>query len=414
MKNNIKATKMQLAKKRSVKAPVSCLQTKKVSNELALLSKQLRGSLRDRTRVSRATSRAMKSSYYVGMDLGDKKSNYCFLGATGDIFAEGTLATNQTELSALFSSIPKCRIAIEVGTHSPWINALLESHGHEVIVANPRKMESIHKNRRKNDKVDARTLARLVRADPELLYPIQHRGVEARQDLVLLRAREGLVAARTRLINCVRGQVKSIGGRLPGCSAESFHYTVADKLPEPVCEALLPIVLQIGEMSERIRAYDAQVKRIGKQKYPETECLQQVGGVGPITSLAYILTLEKPERFAKSRDVGCYVGLVPRQDESGQISQQLRITKTGDRMLRKLLVGSAQYILGPFGKDCDLQRFGLKLAARGGKNGKKRAVVAVARKLAVMLHRLWLTGEEYEPLHNAHLQEATLARAANG
>ena len=195
---------------------------------------------------------------------------------------------------------------------------------------------------------------------------------------------------------------------MPTCSAESFHYTVADKLPDSVKEALLPLVLQIGEMSERIRAYDAAVNRLIQQKYPETERLQQVVGVGPITSLTYILTLEKPERFTKSRDVGSYLGLVPRQDESGQTSKQLRITKTGDRMLRKLLVGCGQYILGPFGKDCDLQRFGLKLAERGGKNAKKRAVVAVARKLAVLLHRLWLTGEEYQPLNNAHLQTGSL------
>jgi transposase len=231
---------------------------------------------------------------------------------------------------------------------------------------------------------------------------------------VLLRAREGLVSARTKLINCVRGQVKSVGGRLPSCSAESFHYTVTDKLPDSVREALLPLVLQIGEMSKGIRAFDAEVVRMSGQKYPETERLQQVRGVGPITSLTYILTLEKPERFEKSRDVGSYLGLVPRQDESGETSKQLRITKTGDRMLRQLLVSCGQYILGPFGEDCDLQRFGLKLAERGGKNAKKRAVVAVARKLAVLLHRLWLTGEKYEPLHNAHLQAEPLKIAANG
>ena len=275
-------------------------------------------------------------------------------------------------------------------------------------------MESIHKNKRKNDRVDARILARLVRADPELLYPIQHRGDQARQDLVLLRAREGLIGARTKLINCVRGQVKSVGGRLPSCSAESFHYTVTEKLPESIKEARLPLVVQIGEMSQRIRAFDAQVIRMSEQKYPETERLRQVRGVGPITSLTYFLTLEKPERFTKSRDVGSYLGLVPRQDESGETSKQLRITKTGDRMLRQLLVSSGQYILGPFGEDCDLRRFGLKLAERGGKNAKKRAVVAVARKLAVLLHRLWLTGEEYEPLHNAHFQAKTLGIAANG
>jgi transposase len=410
MKNNIKATKMQSVKKHLVKTQISGMQTKKVSREIELLSEHMQHPIRDHGSRARA---AKEVSFYVGIDLGDKKSNDCFLDAKGNIFAEGTLATMQTELSELFSSIPKCRIAIEVGTRSPWVWALLKNHGHEVIVANPRKVESIHKNRRKNDKVDARALARLVRADPELLYPIQHRGDQARQDLVLLRAREGLVEARTKLINCVRGQVKSVGGRLPSCSAESFHPTVVDKLPDSVKEALLPLVLQIGEMSKGIRAFDAEVVRMSSQKYPETERLKQVRGVGPMTSLTYILTLEKPERFEKSREVGSYLGLVPRQDESGETSQQLRITKTGDKMLRQLLVSGGQYILGPFGEDCDLRRFGLKLAERGGKNAKKRAVVAVARKLAVLLHRLWLTGERYEPLHNAHLQAKTLGIAVN-
>ena len=311
MKNNIKATKMQLAKKHALKVQINDAQTKKVSTELEQVCERVKHSLRHRGPRTRT---AKQVRYYVGMDIGDKNSNYCFIDAKGNIFAEGTLATAQAELSELFSSISKCRIAIEVGTHSPWIWTLLKSHGHEVIVANPRKVEAIHKNKRKNDKVDARTLARLVRADPELLYPIQHRGDQARQDLVLLRAREGLISARTKLINCVRGQVKSLGGRLPSCSAESFHHAVVEKLPESVKEALLPLVVQIGEMSQRIRVFDAQVVRMSEQKYPETERLQQVRGVGPITSLTYILRLERPERFEKSRDVGSYLGLVPRQD----------------------------------------------------------------------------------------------------
>ncbi len=400
---------MQLAKKHSVQ--ISSMQTKKVSTKPDPERERLKLSLRNRG--SRARE-AKQVRYYVGMDLGDKNSNYCFIDAKGNILAEGTLGTTQGELSELFTSIPKCRIAIEVGTHSPWICGLLKRHGHEVIVANPRKVEAIHKNKRKNDKIDARTLARLVRVDPELLYPIQHRGDQARQDLVLLRAREGLISARTKLINCVRGQVKSVGGRLPSCAAESFHYTVLEKLPESIKEALLPLVVQIGEMSQRIRVFDAAVIRMSEQKYPETERLRQVRGVGPITSLTYVLTLEKPERFDKSRDVGAYLGLVPRQDQSGETSKQLRITKTGDRMLRQLLVSCGQYILGPFGEDCDLQRFGLKLAERGGKNAKKRAVVAVARKLAVLLHRLWMSGEKYEPLHKYQMQTKILAIAANG
>jgi transposase len=377
MKNNIKANKTQSAKKHLAKKRNGYEQTEKVSRKLEKPEEQLKHSLRDRGSRAKA---AKQIGAYVGIDLGDRKSNYCFIDAEGSIFAEGTLAATQAGMDELFSAIPKCRIAIEVGTHSPWICALLKSHGHEVIVANPRKMESIHKNKRKNDKVDARILARLVRADPELLYPIQHRGDQARQDLVLLRAREGLIAARTKLINCVRGQVKSVGGRLPSCSSESFHYTVVEKLPDSIKESLLPLVVQIGEMSQRIRTFDAQIIRMSEQKYPETECLRQVRGVGPITSLTYVLMLEKPERFDKSRDVGSYLGLVPRQDESGGISKQLRITKTGDRMLRQLLISSGQYILGLFGEDCDLRRFGLKLTERGGRNAKKRAVVAVSNR----------------------------------
>ena len=403
MKKHNKTDKTESAKKQIV-ATQSNNEKQYVKKEVRGLVEKLNGAMRE-NKSQPVVPVVTRDGFHVGIDLGDKKSNYCFLDAAAKIVAEGKLATTRAQMAAYFSALPKCRIAVEVGTHSPWVSALLESYGHEVFVANPRKMESIHKNKRKNDKVDARTLARLVRADPELLYPIRHRGVEARHDLVLLRARDALVSARTKLINCVRGLAKSVGGRVPTCSAESFHKVAEEALPEDVREALLPLVVQIEVMTARIRKYDEKVELMAEQKYPETGALRQPNGVGPVTSLAYVLTLEKPERFQKSRDVGAYLGLVPKQDDSGESSKQLRITKEGDNMVRRLLVGSAHYILGPFGEDCDLRRFGMKLAARGGKNAKKRAVVAVARKLAVLLHRLWLTGEEYEPLRQARLQE---------
>jgi transposase len=346
--------------------------------------------------------------YFIGIDLGDKKSNYCFMGLGEEYLAEDQMPTTLEAFAAYFKAIPRSRVALEVGTHSPWVSNLLEGLGHEVYVANPRKMESIRKNKRKNDKKDARTLTRLVRADPQLLHPIRHRGIQAREDLILLRARDALVGARTKLINCVRGLVKSVGGRVPKCCSESFARQAVAAIPESIRETLLPIVEQIGAMTVQIRKLEGQVKRMAGKKYPETALLKQVDGVGDLTSLAYILTLDNPERFAKSREVGPYLGMVPRQDDSGESSKQLRITKEGDTMVRKLLTGSAQYILGPFGPDSDLRRFGLKLAARGGKNAKKRAVTAVTRKLAVLLHRLWVTAEEYEPLRNARLQEAAL------
>jgi transposase len=285
---------------------------------------------------------------------------------------------------------------------------LLQRLGHEVVVANPRKLESISKNQRKNDKVDARTLARLVRADPELLYPIQHRGPEVRRDLVLLRARNALVQARTGLINTVRGLVKSMGARLPVCSAESFPKQ-AEAIAENLRAALMPLVEQVELLTARIRRYDQEVEKMAQKRYPKSDLLRQVKGVGPLTSVAFMLTLEDPERFERSREVGPYLGLVPKQDESGESSPQLGITNTGDGMLRRLLVGSAHYILGPFGEDCDLRRFGLKLAARGGKNAKRRAVVAVARKLAVLLHKLWVTAEVYEPLRPKAREKAVVA-----
>jgi transposase len=344
-------------------------------------------------------------AYYIGIDLGDKKSYYCFLDADGNM-VEGSLTTTPTDFGLHFKAIPRSRIAIEVGTHSPWVSSLLEGIGHEVYVANPRKTEGgKRKNRRKNDRLDAEILARQVKSDPKLLYPIRHRGEKARHALVLLRARCAVVNARTKLICGVRGLVKSTGHRLPSCSADSFHKMNRTHVPEALRGMLEPLFEQIGMMTARIKDYDKEVKRMCKETYPETELLQQPKGVGPVTSLAYLLTIENPGRFAKSRDVGPYVGLVPKQYDSGDSRPQMRITKTGDRMLRQLLVQSAHYMIGPFGEDSDLRRHGLKIAARGGKNAKKRAAVAVARKLSVLLHRLWVTAEEYEPLRNSAPKE---------
>jgi transposase len=344
--------------------------------------------------------------YHIGIDLGDKRSYYCILDKNANVVADGSLATTPIEFEMYFKVIPRSRIALEVGTHSPWISSLLETLGQEVYVANPRKIGGGKKNRRrKNDKLDAESLARQVKADPKLLYPIQHRGAKARHALVSLRARHAAVCARTKLICAVRGLVKSDGKRLPRCSAESFHKVDRTYVPEALRDSLEPLFKQIGSLTDQIKKYDKDVKRMCQEAYPETELLRQVNGVGEIVSLAFMLTIDNPERFAKSRQVGPYLGLVPRQYDSGESRPQMRITKTGDRMMRQLLVQSAQHILGRQGKDSDLRRQGLKIAARGGKNGKKRATVAVARKLAVLLHRLWVTAEVYEPLRNSALQE---------
>jgi transposase len=337
----------------------------------------------------------------AGVDIGDKYSYLCLIDTeSGEVVEEGRLRTNPKAFRRRFASEQPMRIAIEAGTHSPWVSRLLEECGHEVLVANARKLRLIYANKRKTDEMDAENLARLARVDPKLLYPLKHRGQECQAHMAIVRSREALVGTRTQLVNHVRGTVKSFGGRLPKCPARSFHKRASEHIPEALLAALGPILEQIGSLTERIRQYDRQLEAISKEHYPETDLLRRVEGIGPLTALTFVLTLEDPHRFEKSRSVGAYLGLVPATDRSGDSDLQKRTSKEGDQMLRKLLVSSAHYILGPFGSDSDLRRHGEKIASRGGKNSKKRAAVAVARKLSVLLHRLWVTGEIYDPLYN--------------
>jgi transposase len=339
----------------------------------------------------------------AGLDLGDKYSYLCLIDQeSGEVVEEGRLRTTPEALRRRFGSEQPMRIAIEAGTHSPWVSRVLEECGHEVLVANARKLRLIYANKRKTDEVDAENLARLARLDPKLLYPLKHRGEDSQAHMAIIRSRQALVGARTQLVNHVRGAVKSFGARLPKCPARSFHKRASEHIPEAPLPALGPILEQIGSLTERIRDYEGQLEAISKEHYPETELLRQVEGVGGLTALTFVLTLEDPYRFERSRSVGAYLGLVPATERSGERDPQRRISKEGDQMLRKLLVGSAHYILGPFGSDSDLRRHGEKIASRGSKNSKKRAAVAVARKLAVLLHRLWVTAEVYDPLYNAH------------
>jgi transposase len=349
----------------------------------------------------------------AGLDLGDKYSHLCLIDTqSGEVIEEGRLRTTPEAFRRRFASEQPMRIAIEAGTHSPWVSRVLEECDHEVLVANARKLRLIYANKRKTDEIDAENLARLARLDPKLLYPLKHRGEDRQVHMALIRSRQALVGCRTQLVNHVRGAVKSFGGRLPKCPARSFHKNAAEHIPEALWPALGPILEQIGSLTERIRDYDRKLEEISKGHYPETDLLRQVEGIGPLTALTFVLTLEDPYRFEKSRSVGAYLGLVPATDQSGDRDPQRRISKEGDEMLRKLLVGSAHYILGPFGSDSDLRRHGEKIASRGGKNAKKRAAVAVARKLAVLLHSLWVTAEVYDPLYNTHLRTKQEEEAA--
>jgi len=298
-------------------------------------------------------------------------------------------------MTETFGRIGRARIAIEVGTHSAWVSRLLRSFGHELIVANPRQVKLITESSRKDDRLDAQTLARLARIDPQLLRPIQHRSEKAQTALMVIRVRAALIAVRTSLVNTARGLAKAVGERLPKCDADQMGVIQTESLPPKLRQILEPLL---------IKDSDREIEQIARKDYPETALLQQVGGVGPLIALTFVLTVEDKDRFQKSRDIGCYVGLRPRRSDSGQSQPQLRITNEGDPYLRTMLVQGAHYIISRRGPDTDLKRWGLHLAERGGKRAKKKAVVAVARKLGILLHRLWVTGEVYEPLRNQNLR----------
>lgn len=341
----------------------------------------------------------------MGLDVGDKYCHYAVIDRSGAVVERSRVLTNAQSLSNLFRGLSqrlkRLRVILEVGPHSPWISRLIEGLGHETIVANPRRLKLISQNDSKSDAADAEYLARLGRIDVSLLQPVKHRSLRSQADLALIKSRDIMVKSRTMMINRVRGVAKSFGAQLTKCSAESFHRQAPDQLPEVVHHALMPLINSIADLTTKIRQYDREVERTAKLDYPATERLRQVRGVGPLTALAYVLVLEDPGRFRNSRQPAAYLGLKPKRDQSGARDPELRITKAGDGMLRRLLVGAAQYVLGPFGEDSDLRRWGLRLAARGGKNAKKKAVVAVARKLSSLLYKLWVTGADYEPLRNS-------------
>lgn len=350
----------------------------------------------------------MKEGITVGMDMGDKKHNICIIDAEGEIIKRSIVSNTGIGIRKYFSKLPPCLVAMEAGTHSCWVSNLIDELGHEVLVGNPRKLRVIWDSENKNDDRDAEMLARIARFDGELLYPIHHRSSEAQADLAVIKSRDMLVKTRAMLITHVRGIVKNFGGRLKKCSTASFHKHLADEMPEELRPALEPILKSLIEINEQISICGYKLKEL-INKYPETEKMLAITGVGPVTVLSYVLTLEDSERFKKSRDVGAYLGLTPKRDQSGNSDKQLGITKAGDTYTRTMLVGCAQYILGPFGPDCDLRRFGLKIAERGGKNGKRRAVIATARKLAVLMHHLWKSDEPYDPFYKENTKNTKTA-----
>ncbi len=345
--------------------------------------------------MKNATARK-RTQITIGLDLGDRRHTYYVLDGAGKMAREGSLGNTREPLATMARSYPGATVVMEAGTHSPWVSRFLQELGLRVIVANPRKTRAIYQNERKSDRHDAMMLARLARMDPTLLHPVEHGSQEAQQDMLQLKLRDSLVRARVALINAVRFTLKSLGYPVSNPSSERFHKLVLSEVPESIGEMIAHNVAAIAELTQRIKALDVSISRLAAERYPETIYLQQVSGVGPITSLYFVLKVGTPGRFQRTRDIGAFLGLCPRRDQSGETDKELRISKCGDQYLRCLLVNAAQYILGPFGTDSALREHGLRLAQEGTARAKKRAVVAVARKLAVLLLTLWKSREPYE------------------
>ena len=346
------------------------------------------------------------SNLIAGVDLGDRVSEVCVY-AQGVVIEQTQFVMTPECVRSFFGSRRFGKVAMEAGAQSAWVTRELRALGYEPLVANPRKLKAISSNERKCDRNDALLLAKLAAADASLLHPIHHRSAERADALAILRARDVAVVGRARLVHTIRSLAKSIGCRYPSSgTTEGFHRMEAATPPELV-PAVTPLFAVIRTFNEQIKVYDAHLEAMFEDPFPEAKRLRQVNGVGPVTSLAFVLTLEDPKRFHNGRAAAAFLGLVPRRDQSGEVDRQLPISKTGNGMLRRLLVQCAQYILGPHGKDCDLRRWGQVLSERGGKNAKKRAITAVARRLAVLLFTLWKTGEVWEPLRNNKADEQT-------
>jgi len=353
---------------------------------------------------------ASTSPLTIGLDTGDRTIHFCAVDDR-EVAGRGVFPTTRDGLDRALAAYPGARVVLEAGSQSPWLSRHLRARGFDVHVVDPRRVQLISKDPRKTDRRDAEMLAKLGRGVPELLGRVYHRSEQAQADLAMVRARDRLVLCRTSLVQCVRGLCKSFGLRLPSASTAGFSNRVRELVPEALLPAIEVVLDQIATMTESIRKLDRRIAKVAKMRYPEIAQLQQVHSVGPVTATAYVLTIEDPGRFDDSRRVGSWLGLCPRSHAAGDSDPQLGISKSGDGYLRRLVTQCAQHILGPFGKDSDLRRMGLRLIARGGRAAKKKAVIAVARKLAVLLHRLWRHGLVYDPLHDTNRRAAAAAAA---
>lgn len=329
----------------------------------------------------------------IGLDLSLKTAQAFVLDSSGQPVLECSLKATETGLRRFFAGQAPSLVVIESGGTSAWVQRLAEEAGHEVIVANSRQVKLISESSRKTDRLDAAMLARLGQADPALLSPITHRSEQTQRSRGLLRVRNSLVRQRTESVNVVRGLLRQFGYRIRAGAAARFTQRLGLlELPQELLEMVSLTLETIDHLSAQIERADRAIGDLAK-RHPVIDLLQTVPGVGQLIATNYVLCIEDPNRFAKARDVAAYVGLNPRVRQSGESLRVGGVTKQGDGEMRRLLVQGAHVLLR-CKQESDLRRWGLKLKERVG---TKKAAVAVARKLAVLLLVMWRDGAAFEP-----------------
>lgn len=332
--------------------------------------------------------------HIVGLDIGKRKAHACVTTEDGTIVDEKSIVQRRDELAVFFSKYPKSRILIEASTSSEWVARYLTSLEHEVIVADPRfrLMYAAGDKKIKTDRRDARALAVALRVGA---FRRAHRKSDDARALALkVKLRAGLVRARTRLIQQVRAACEYEGVILEKCNTRYFtDIVLEERLPDVLANSLEPSILQIASLQEAIGAIDAEIEGVAETDAAVIR-LKSVRGIGALTATAFRATLDDVERFKSAKEMTSFLGLVPSQNSSGDAQGRLgRITKTGDGLVRSYLVEAAHLIMSKRSPDTALKRWALRVAAR---RGKKKAAVALARKLARILFAMWRDGSEFD------------------
>ena len=343
----------------------------------------------------------------IGADVSDRTTKICVMtkadGGERRIVVETTCATTKAGFEEAFSKFDRSwPVVFETGTHCRCMDRLFRRMGFKTIVGNPGKIPSITKSNTKNDRNDARELARLAIADPAMLHPVFLRDEVYQQMLRFHHARNVLLSQRTQTINQIRGFAKSMGYRIECSSTEKFHELGKADWPRELEECAWPLMGVLKAINLKIKAYDKLIARLAERPEfkPMVERVRVVYGVGTIGSTVFVAAIGgRPDRFDRVRDIGPYFGMIPKQDQSGDDDKQLHITHAGPEIVRTALVECAGVVMMEKSKDTDLKLKGLRIAMRGGKIARKKAKVAVARGLAVaMLALLQHPEREYVPL----------------